>query len=562
MLIVSLTLLLLFALLFTIFYSISMNNAKINLHDQATSLSEPYTDMNNYIQIHTNRIQLSGIRDEDDGSIQIQVGQVGIPGSLMNPENAPDDFELNGIKYFYENEDEQYNSELVEINGQEVYRYLEPLKVNESCIGCHAGNLNSHEDWPYFSPELKVGDLKGAVTVTVPAEHILGGVRNDTYTLMSGSIIIIILLLAIIYFTIRKTIVNPVQQTVSHMQSIAKGDISDKPLSINAKNEIGELVTASEQMKARLRQLILHVKNSAEQVAASAQKFTSNCEDTSKTAEQISQTISQMASTINHQSDKTSIITNSTLHSRKYFEKVSEQTNTLKNRSQETNREAHKGKTYVQNTLSQIIVIENTVEQLSKVIQNLSERSNAITSIVHVISDISEQTNLLALNAAIEASRAGEQGRGFAVVADEVRKLAEQSSTSANSITDLVSKIQDDINSVVTKMEYGLEEVKKGKDLADIAEESFDQILQSITTTVKEIEDVTEKTNAIASQTNQIFNQLEAVNALAEKVNLDSVESTSKVEQQNEAISFIKEASKDLTKLSEQLLSSVQKFKL
>src|SRR5690606_25946836 len=92
-----------------------------------------------------------------------------------------------------------------------------------------------------------------------------------------------------------------------------------------------------------------------------------------------------------------------------------------------------------------------------------------------------------------EASRAGEKGKGFAVVAEEVRMLAEQSAHSANNITNLINEIQKDIQVVVTKMEFGLQEVEKGKEIACIADDSFDLILKSIDKIVAEINTVTEK---------------------------------------------------------------------
>jgi methyl-accepting chemotaxis protein len=129
---------------------------------------------------------------------------------------------------------------------------------------------------------------------------------------------------------------------------------------------------------------------------------------------------------------------------------------------------------------------------------SINESSRKIVDIIGVIDSIAFQTNILALNAAVEAARAGEAGRGFAVVATEVRSLAQRSAAAAREIKGLI----DD----------SVEKVGSGTRLVEKAGSTMDEIVHSVRQVAEIIADISaasrEQTVGI-QQVNQAITQMD-----------------------------------------------------
>ena len=220
--------------------------------------------------------------------------------------------------------------------------------------------------------------------------------------------------------------------------------------------------------------------------------------------------------------------------------------------SAETARQAllasEQGQEAVTNTLDGMHNIRREVQGIAKRIKNLGDRSLEIQEIVDTISQIARQTNLLALNASIEAAGAGEAGGRFSIVADEVRKLADVSSQATGRIAGLIKNVQAEIQDVIASVEDGTREVEQGYRVAGSAGERL-----------REIGTLTQQTaqyaEGIAASTQNQVQGIEQVDSAVQQIASIAQESRQSVEQG-------REAAERLEKLSEQLNTSLARFRL
>jgi len=216
--------------------------------------------------------------------------------------------------------------------------------------------------------------------------------------------------------------------------------------------------------------------------------------------------------------------------------------------AQDALHNADAGQQAVRQSIDGMMVIRENVQETSKKIKRLGERSNEIGEIVRIIEDIADQTNLLALNAAIQSAMAGEHGRGFAVVADEIRLLAERSTESTKRIATLVKSIQGDTFEAVVAMEDSTQEVVKGSQLADEAGQALNSIYTAVERQAQMIETIAHAANEQAQVSENVAVAMGQISEITRQTNAGTQEAAM-------SVSYLAE-------LVDQLRASVSTFRL
>ena len=327
--------------------------------------------------------------------------------------------------------------------------------------------------------------------------------------------------------------VAPLKEAAEVLNTMASGDFTHK---MNGEYKGDYLIVKDSINKVidSLNKLIGKVAESSAELASSSAQISSSTEEMAAGASEQSQQASEVVSSIE---EMTHTIMDSTKNA-----------NLAATTAKEAGDKAREGGEIVVQTIEGINRISEVVAQSAQTIEKLGESSSQIGEIIEVINEIADQTNLLALNAAIEAARAGEQGRGFAVVADEVRKLAERTTKATQEIALMIKKIQDDTSGAIKSIEMGTTEVEKGKELAQRAGNSLNEIIYHFERVADLITQLAAASEEQSSASEQISTNIEAITQV-----------TQQAAENTKQISF---SAENLHRLTEGLQHLIEQFKL
>jgi methyl-accepting chemotaxis protein len=422
---------------------------------------------------------------------QVQTGAVTLAGQVSDAQAVA---ELKNFQQQHQLLDTQYEAALA------VYKTSRDFAPAD-------GALKGKDRMPTDSLDQVVERLT-VLAESEPAEE--AARLQHEQSVLVGVLVLLWLALGIWSVVFARSLGRRMGNSVDFVRVIADGDLTAAAPEQGRVDELGLLIAAMEQMRDRLRQIVVEIQSASGSLTLDA-----------GTVSSASRQIAAAATEQRGQSSQVAAALEEMIASAR---EVTQHCHEAAGRAVRTGSLAADSCYSVEAVAGEVRELAAEAQRNAANVHQLGEQSRQIGQVVTLIQEIAGQTNLLALNAAIESARAGEHGRGFAVVAGEVRRLAERTTAATKEIADAVQSIQQGTRDVVDSIQQSSERVEKSVATADAAAHaltvlgaSTDEVRQRIEQIAQASEEQSQASGLVGQSMNEIANSITASSEGAEE---------------------------------------------
>lgn len=191
-----------------------------------------------------------------------------------NPKNKADSLEVEMIRYFIANPDQNESMKRIVQNGNEYFFFSAPLRIQPYCLFCHGekdktiGYIQSRYDSAY---DYRIGDVRGLTSIKIPISGISDPMMAMFWSTTFFSYLVSIVLLGIVYAAIRKVTAREEQ-----IKDELASQVKEKTLELQKAYLYEKHLASILRTVADVNQLLITSQHVDELIDKSAQTLASN----------------------------------------------------------------------------------------------------------------------------------------------------------------------------------------------------------------------------------------------------------------------------------------------
>ena len=409
-------------------------------------------------------------------------------------------------------------------------------------------------------------DENGRFILVVSADN--DDVLRDSTSLIvkvtAISLLIGMAAIVVVFIFIRK-IVAPLSYAANAVEELAALDFRVKNEQqerrfAGLKDEVGNIMRAVLKLRGELTAVVTDLKVQSGNLFEQSDSLSKSASDTMNNMKDTDRAVDEMANGATMLAQETQSASENVIEIGNMIDKVNDNTEEL---AKDADNMKELGEN-AENILRQLIAGQKEMVTHIGVVNDKTHEANKaagkISEVVNLITEIAGQTNLLSLNASIEAARAGEAGRGFAVVAENIKQLAEQTTSSAADIQDIIHDLEQKSGETVEKTEAVNNIVNKQSEDMKQTADILNQVITGITGLIDKIDSIAVSVENMDKSKENVVDVIGNLSSVSQENAASTEETSASTTMAMETVKKIADEAVNLKDIAQELEDRMKQF--
>lgn len=385
---------------------------------------------------------------------------------------------------------------------------------------------------------------------------------SQTIVLLLSSLLLSVLISAFVAWLIQRTVKRSFNEVIAMTETVASGDLRSNGFFAAGGDELGSITRALGTMKENLVNMVQDIAESAAAIRRNSEQLIHSTAVVAANSDEVKVTMAELANGLDSQAKDTVHISDWTHDFMAGLQTEAVSAETMRRSSLSVLDHAEESEALIIRSIHNMNDIYRSVTDAFEKMNGLQKRTKDIFALIRFIEKISKQTNMLALNATIEAARAGEKGEGFSVVAEEIRQLSQQTASSVDEMTAILSGIGHDAEQVGVALQKSYRQAEKSSEQISKTGRHFSKMKDHMSDVTLSMKTMAEKLTEVSRSGVQMKQSIETIASVSEETTAGVAEVSASMDNVHETMGTVSGEVEHLGEVAKRLDGMTRRFKL